>query len=202
MKQRGYFDKFLTMDSETTGLAFDTFDPSIESDGSGYYQSISWGLIVADTTTLQPIDKLYLEIKYDGQAIWSPKAESVHGMSIEHLEHNGVDTETAVVEISNFILDHFGPGIVPCAGHNVATFDIWFMRRLLSPYGVMFKTGNRFIDTNTIGFGCYNTYNSDVLFELMGVTREQHNALEDAEASLTVLRNTRLLYDTMFEDQG
>lgn len=196
-KPRGYFSKLLVMDCETSGLAFKNYDPSIEPDGSGVYQSVSWGLAVVDSTNFKVIDTLYVEIKHNGVAIWSEGAERVHKMSKEYLEENGLSEEDAAVEIGEFILKHFGTNIVRCAGHNVATFDIWFMRRLLEQFDIMFETGNRFVDTNSIGYACYETYTSDQLFELMGVERDTHNAMEDVMACVKVLKNTRHIYNTV-----
>ena len=48
-KPRGYFEKILAMDCETSGLNFNAVDPS---DG---FQSVSWGFAVADAQTLKPI---------------------------------------------------------------------------------------------------------------------------------------------------
>ena len=195
---RGYFPKLLAMDSETSGLSFNGYDPSYDVNKQRAYQAVSWGLVVVDSSTLKQIDELYVEIQFDDKNIWNDKAEKIHGLSREHLSVNGMTELEAVETIGSFVFDHFGSeNLVPCCGHNVSTFDIWFMRRLMDPYDVMFKTGNRFIDTNSIGFACYNTYNSDDLFNLMDVKREMHNSLEDAKACVKVLYNTRKIYDSL-----
>lgn len=195
-KPKGYFSRLLVMDAETSGIAFDSKDPSFNTKMKRYYQSVSWGLIAVDVETLKPIDELYVEIQYDPKYLWNERAEQVHGLSREYLADKGLPELEAVEEIGSFIYDHFGSeDRVPCAGHNVSSFDIHFMRSLLTPYEIMFETGSRFVDTNSIGFACYGTYNSDDLFDMMGIPRDKHNALEDAHASLKVIRNTRLLYD-------
>ena len=197
-KPRGYFEKILVMDAETSGLAFNSVDPSMDPRPGDVYQSVSWGLVVADARTLKPIDKLYVEIKWDGKSAWSDKAQAVHGLTKEYLAEHGLTAEEAACEIASFILDHFSAdSMVPVAGHNAGTFDIFFMRRLLNEFEIMFKTGNRFIDTNTIGFTVFGTFNSDDLFDLIGVKRTEHNALEDAMASLRVLHKTRQLANTI-----
>lgn len=198
MNPKGYFDKFLVMDAETSGIAFDSADPSFHVETQRYYQSVSWGLIVADSETLKPIDELYVEIQHDPKYLWNDGAERVHGLSREYLADKGLPEIKAVEEIGSFVFDHFGEADrVPCAGHNVSSFDIYFMRSLLTPYEIMFETGSRFIDTNSIGFACYGTYNSDDLFSLMGVNRSSHNALEDSHACLKTIRNTRMVYDSV-----
>ncbi len=156
---------------------------------------------MADAQTLKPIDKLYVEIKWDGVSAWSDKAEAVHGLSKAYLTEHGMDEEEAACEIGSFILDHFGPSsIVHVAGHNVATFDMFFLRRLMNKFGIMFKTGNRFIDTNSVGFAAFETFTSDQLFDLVGVKRKEHNALEDAMAVLKVLHRTRKMYSILLGD--
>lgn len=194
-KPRGYYERVLIMDSETTGLALGCPDPSID-DAGNTYQAISWGFIVADSFNYKPIAELYVELKWDGVSLWNTKAEQVHGLSKQYLEEHGLTNEEAIVEILTFIYEHFGLEadptlLVPCAGHNVSSFDIYFLRRLLNQHEVMFKTGNRFIDTNTIGMVCFETFNSEDLFELMGITRDTHNSLDDARACLKILQTTR-----------
>jgi DNA polymerase III epsilon subunit-like protein len=193
---RGYYDKVLSMDCETSGLKFNSIDPS---DG---YQSISWGLIVADAATFKPIDELYVEIQWDGKSNWDKRAEEVHGMSKEYLAKNGVDNESAVADIAEFIFKYWPPDAqtssnrnVRCLGHNVASFDIWFMRRLLEPHGLMFKTGNRYIDTSGVANVLLGTFNSDDMFAELGLAaREKHNSLEDARMTLESARRMRMIF--------
>ena len=198
---KGYFDKILAMDCETSGLNFNSVDPSVG------FQSISWGLIVADAATFKPLDKLYVEIKWDGKSGWTKEAEKIHGLSREYLDKNGMTREEAAGAIGNFVYKHWNPSNdfsyqrnVRCLGHNVATFDIWFMRELLEPFQIMFPTGNRFIDTSSIGFATFGCFTSDEAFELIGVQRKEHNALEDAAAALKLVQTVRTLYNGMIGD--
>jgi hypothetical protein len=197
-KITGKFDKFLCLDCETSGMGFGTGDPSKGSKDGEVYQSVSWGLVVADSETIKPIDKLYLEIKWDGHSTWNNKAEQIHKLSKEHLEQNGMSSEDAACEIASFVLDHFNPKkAINLAGHNIGSFDIFFLRSLLEPFGLMFKTSARLIDTNSIAFAAFNSYTSDQAFELLNVKRDSHNALEDAMASLKVIHATRTLMKTI-----
>jgi DNA polymerase III epsilon subunit-like protein len=194
-KPRGYFEKFLVIDCETTGLCVNGDDPSFDPDTKREYQAISWGLIIVDAKTLKPIEEKYIEIKWNGDAIWDKRAQAVHGLSPEYLEENGLDEEEAVVEIASLIMKYFGPSNpVKTCGHNVTTFDVWFLKRLLRRYDIEVNFGNRHLDTSTIGFVCYEVFNSDDLFDLVGVNRNLHNALEDARASLKVLQTTRAAF--------
>jgi len=202
-KPRGYFKYLLTIDCETTGLNFETDDPS---DGQ---QTVSWGVIVADATTLKPVEDLYVEIKWNEESIrkreedpsFGKKAEKIHGLTQDYLEQNGVTEEEAVTQIANLILKYWGPTVsVRTLGHNVHTFDMPFLRSMFRRVGIELKFGNRHYDTNSLGFMVYETFNSDDLFSIIGFDeRGQHNALEDAHMALKSARVTRKLFKGMFE---
>ncbi len=87
-KQVGYSRFILPMDCETTGL-YKGDDPSIG------HQCVSWGMIVADTETLQPVEELYVEIKFNEHSLAARDKDSsfgeyaankIHGLTYEHLE--------------------------------------------------------------------------------------------------------------------
>ncbi len=198
-RPKGYITKLLVIDAETSGLHFGADDPAIDSKTGQYYQAVSWGIVVADAQTLDIIDELYLEIKWDGESLWSDQAEKIHGLSRAHLEENGVDMADAVAEIASLILDHWGPNSpVMLAGHN-PSFDKAFLNQTLRSEGINIRYAHRMIDTNSVGFTVFGTYNSDDLFEMVGLpTRGKHNALDDAKAALQVLKITRTMADECF----
>lgn len=197
-KPRGYFQYLLAFDCETTGLAFNTDDPSIG------HQPVSWGLIVADAETLKPIEELYVEIKWNEESkkrrqenpSFGKKAEQIHGLTYEYLEQNGISEEEAVVQILNLIVKHWGTDVsVRTLGHNGTTFDLPFFRAMLRRHDFELKFGNRHYDTNTVGFVNFGTYTSDDLFDAVGFdTRENHNALEDARMALEAARIIRTIF--------
>ena len=202
-KPKGWFKYFLTMDCETTGLKFNSDDPSVG------HQAVSWGLIVADSQTLQPVDELYVEIKWNEQSklartanpSFGKKAEEIHGLTFEYLEEYGMDEEDAVVEIGNFIMKYFADGNIRTCGHNVATFDIWFLKRLFRRFDIELKFGSRHIDTSSLGFVNFNVYNSDQLFDEVGFdARGQHNALGDARMTLEAARIMRIIFQAGLEE--
>lgn len=196
-KPRGYLTRLLGIDCETSGLFFNGDNPALGDGTQGYYQAVSWGLVVINAETLQPIEKLYLEVKWDGKSIWSPKAEAVHGLSKAHLEEHGVSRTEAVEEIGNLILNHWGPSSPVCVlGHN-PSFDLSFLKADLRSEGLEVRFGSKVVDTNSIGFAVFNTHNSDDLFELVGVKRGEHNALDDALAALKVVQTVRKLSDRL-----
>lgn len=202
-KPRGYIEKLLVIDSETSGMALGSDDPSFDPSTGETYQSIAWGLIVADAFTLEPVEKLYVEIKWNGESVWSAKAQAIHGLSLEHLEEHGVSEEEAVIAIASLILKYWGPDSpVHLGGHNVATFDLPFLRRLLRSQGLEIKFGHKYVDSNSIGFATFGTHNSDDLFEAVGCPARdphKHNALVDAENSLEAMRTVKQLFNACLE---
>lgn len=194
-------EQILVVDCETSGMSFSSDDPSHNPTTDETYQSVSWGLIVADATTFEPIERLYVEIKWNGESEWSSKAQEVHGLSLEYLEANGMTEEDAVVAIASLILKYWGPdSAVSLAGHNVGTFDLPFLRRLLRSHGIEIKFAHRHVDSSSVGLATFGTFTSNGLFEAVGCeARGKHNALDDAENSLTALRTVKQLFNACLE---
>lgn len=192
IKPQGWFDKFLVIDCETSGLNFDHSNPDI-TDG---YQSVSWGLIVSDMKTMKPIDELYVEIKWDGESKWHWKAEKTHGLTKEYLDKHGLDQEEAAIEIAQFIGTHFDVNdTIICMGHNVARFDIPFLKKLLLKYDFPYSFSHRCIDSSSLAVMTIGTFTSQAMFDELGIERgEVHNALEDARATLSACRIIRKLF--------
>jgi hypothetical protein len=201
-KPRGYFEKILAMDCETTGLAVNRDDPSFNPDTGEEYQSVSWGFIVANAQTLQPIEKMYLEIQWNGTSVWDSRAQKIHGLSKEHLQQNGFTELEAVEAIGTLIMKHWGPTVrIGTLGHNVATFDLWFLKRLFRRHGIELSFGSRHVDTSSIGFVNWNVFTSDQLFEAVGFdARGDHNALADAEMSLDAARMTKEIFNKCIDN--
>ena len=198
---KGYFKYILAVDSETTGLN----KVKNEGDVSDGHQAVSWGLIVADAETLIPVEKLYLEVKWNEQSKrrkeldpeFGVTASSIHGLSYSYLEENGIDEADAVVQILELILKYWGPtNELKCLGHNVSEFDIPFMKSMFKRYGVDVKFANRQYDTNSIGWAMTGSFTSDAFFSTMGFdTRESHNSLEDASMALESTRRLRVIWN-------
>ena len=196
----GSLDYILAIDAETTVLLFGADDPS---EG---HQAVSWGIIVADAKTLQPVEKLYVEIKWNELSKQKKKedptfgcaAAKIHGLTFNHLEQNGVDEEEAALLIATLILKYWGPTVtVKTLGHNVHSFDVPFLRAMFRRQGIDVRFGGRHYDTNSAGFIALETYNSDDLFTTIGYdTRQGHNALQDAEMALGSARAIRLIVTT------
>lgn len=193
----GYFKYCLAIDCETTGLAKGEIDPTLCSKTGKYYQAISFGVVILETETLKEIESLYVEIKWDGKSEWSIEAENIHGLSKKYLEENGVDEEDAVGMIGELILKYFDPSkTIPLLGHNVATFDRYFLDRLFKKYGIYLNFGARHIDSSTIGFTLFNLFHSDQIFQKIGLQdRGKHNSLEDIRHTIEVVRTARTLWE-------
>lgn len=198
-KPRGYTTKLLAIDAETSGLFKRKDNPCVDLITKQYYQAVSWGMAVVDTTTFDILDELYLEIKWDGISLWDNQAQSIHGLSKEYLETNGVSRSEAVEAIGNLIINHWGPDIpVYLMGHN-PSFDLAFLKNDLRSEGLEVKFTHRMIDVNSVGFTVYNTYTSDELYELMGFpVRTKHNSLEDVKYAVNTLKITRKIADSYF----
>ena len=66
-------------------------------------------------------------------------------------------------------------------------------------FDIELKFGARHIDTNSVGFVNWETFNSDDLFEMVGFDqRGHHNALDDARMALEAARQTRVLFKSIF----
>jgi hypothetical protein len=203
-RPRGAFDFLLGMDCETTGLCTNQANPVFNPSTGERHQAVSWGLIVASAETLKPIEKLYLEIKWNKTSLkqrandpeWGLKAESIHGLTLDYLEENGISEQTAVEQMGELILKYWGPkGNIRTLGHNVMTFDLPFFRDIFERHGIELAFGNRHYDTNSIGFATFGTFNSDDLFEAVGFEkRGDHNALTDAEQALEATRRIRTIF--------
>ncbi len=203
-KPRGYFEKLLAIDCETTGLCLNHESPVFNPKTGERHQTVSWGIIVADALTLKPIDELYVEVKWNKaskaqrkeDSSFGKRAEEVHGLEFAYLEKNGVSEEEAVVQIGNLIVNHWGPTVsIRTLGHNVHLFDLPFLRDLFERNEVPLSFGNRHYDTNSIGFATFGTFNSDDLFDCVGFEkRGDHNALEDARQALEATRIVRTIF--------
>lgn len=203
-KPVGYFDFVLAIDCETTGVCFSS-DSAVHNEATGErHQTVSWGVLVVDATKLNIIEELYIEIAWnkisiaqrDADPTFGKEAESVHGLTKEYLDEHGITEEEAVVKILNLVAKYWGAETsIVTLGHNVHTFDMVFLRDLVRRQGIELRLNNRHIDTNSIGFANWQTYNSDQLFDLMGFEqRTDHNALEDIKMTLAALRASRLIF--------
>ena len=188
-------DKVLVIDWESSGSSYESLDETFRR-----FQGVSFGLIIADSQTFQPLKTLYREIKFEADKYeWSDKAEEIHGLTREYLEGNGVTAEEAAIDFATFILENFGTGkVVPC-GHNV-DFDVGATNQLLQRFNIHLNFHHMKIDTAPLGFVTLGLNRSDDLFGFFaGTDRKSHNALEDAGLCLLALRTVREVFNEFVE---
>lgn len=192
----------LCIDWETSGASWGK-DSSID------HQGVSIGAVVFDAATFEPVQKLYLMIKFDSDKYtWSIDAERIHGLTKEHLDENGVDQADAAAMLATLILDYFSTGKVMFMGHN-AEFDISFTNQLLQTIGIEFSKEKKtdadgwiqlhhvVLDTAAVGFVSMGLFKSDLLFDAVGLEeRKEHNALTDALYTLQTAQRIRMLVET------
>lgn len=188
--------KILVVDTETGGL-----DPVSES-------ILSLGACVLDTDSGEVEDKFYVLIHED-PIIANPKALAVNGLSIEDIQEHGVSPSVAITMLGEFMRKH-GLRKPMLAGHNIAGFDMGFIRRLYKQAGVKFLPFDyHVLDTMSVAvllraFGHLpvERVTLDNLCQHFGINIRdggegaQHNALEDAVATAKLLQALQVFIGT------
>jgi len=155
------------------------------------HQPISCGAIIVDTKTLQSVKEIYLECRFEEDRFeWSNSAEKIHGLSPKYLatQLNMKDTAAKLLE---FLLPYFKQkDAITIIGHN-PQFDSKCLDLWMKEIGIELRQSHRKLDTFSLGFGLFGAQTSDDLFKLVGVERAQHNALEDAQATLAAVQLSR-----------
>jgi DNA polymerase III epsilon subunit-like protein len=173
----------LAIDWETSGYSTPNY--------AAKHQGISFGAIIFDVRTLEPVEKLYVEIKFDPKYIWDSGAEKVHGITREHLAKNGVTQEEAAFLLAGLVVKYIGTEDVLMLGHNVY-FDKAFTIQLLDAAGIEFKYHQSVIDTRSIATVLMELTYSDDIFATLGLPpRGKHNAMEDIEYTLETVRRIK-----------
>ena len=175
----------LGLDTETSGFSLPNF--------ASKHQMISYGAVIVDNESLEIVDALYNEIKFDDtKYIWDAGAEAIHGLSREHLSKNGLSSMDAACALAEFMLKYFGPDpSIMLIGHN-PKFEVAFMKQLLEPLEIMPNLYDRMIDTSVLGFTAFNNTKSDFIFNKLGFEdRGTHNALEDLFLTVGAVKKFR-----------
>lgn len=183
----------LGIDWETSGAdwGFRYDDYSKQSS----YQGISFGAVVFETETFEPVETLYREIHFDANKYqWTEQAEAIHGLSRTHLLRNGVPSEEAACDLAELVLKYWGPNpFVVMLAHRL-DFDLHYTKQLLEPYELMFNRDGVKLDTCGTAFALLGIHKSDKLFDFLGLEgRGKHNALEDILMTLEAMRTMRLI---------
>lgn len=177
------------IDWETTGADFDS------GQSANRYQGISYGAVIADSETLEPIETLYRELHFDETKYkWTDGAEKIHGLSREHLAMNGVSREDGLIDLLELIAKYIGAGNKICLGGHNVSFDLDFTNQLANDHDVKLVYHHVMIETSQLAFVAIGMYRSDDVFPFFcGETRDKHNALDDALQSLAVARGIKQL---------
>jgi DNA polymerase III epsilon subunit-like protein len=191
LEQRN-LSRILFVDFETSGYHKDNYE---DRSNKYEYQIVSIGAIVVSSGSWKAIDKFYTEVQWNGESKWDPQAEHIHGLSKQHLAEHGVPEEEALVAFAEFVAKNIDTTKqLTLGGHNVSTFDRHFLVSWFDKYQIPLQLSGRAIDTYTLGKVLFNAENSNELFELVGTTRKSHNALEDVELALKVVRMVSKLF--------
>jgi DNA polymerase III epsilon subunit-like protein len=173
----------LAIDWETSGYSLPNY--------ASKHQGISYGAIVFDVKTLEPVESLYREIHFNSKYIWDAGAEKVHGISREHLAKNGVSQEDAAFELVNLVNKYLGNDSVMILGHRVH-FDKAFTNQLLDVAGLEFTYHPSTIDSCSMATILLEQTFSEDIFKTLGLpARGIHNALEDITYTLAAVKKMK-----------
>lgn len=190
----------LALDCETSGLVSGkkSINPARDAKTGEAYQAIAWGLVVVDFDTFEPVEMASYKIRFNSSKFtWNDRAEKVHGLSRDQLEHEGMDEEDFAVAFCELIIKYWGTSTpVITLGHNV-NFDLCFIRDQLERHGLSVHFSNRVLDTNTLGMVLANITGSENLFQHFGLpARGSHDPLEDILMTLIAAKGFRDLYQS------
>ena len=174
----------LGMDWETSGFSV--------PDYAAKHQGISFGAIIFDFKSLDPVEELYREVKFDAtKYLWDAGAERVHGLSQAHLAQHGVTQEEAAVDLANLVIKYFSTEDIILLGHRVH-FDRAFTQQLTESQGIFINYHPTTLDSASIGAVLMETSKSEEIFQTMGMPpRKAHNSLEDIKYTLESLKRMK-----------
>lgn len=179
------------------GIDWETSGSSWDDDSTKDFQGVSFGAVVFELATFEPVETLYREIKFDETKYkWQASAEKVHGLSREHLAANGVSQEEAATALMEMFIKYFAPDErVFIIGHHT-DFDIKFTAQLLDQFGIMFQIGATIMDTAGTGLINFGIHKSEDLFQFLGLpARTTHNALEDILLTVQAAQMMRAIFN-------
>ncbi len=181
----------LWLDFETSGADFDSGETFKK------YQGISFGAVIADSETLEEVDSLYCEMKFDPVYTWTEGAEKIHGLSREYLAEHGMDRDDALTLLLELITKYIGAGNKVCIGGHNVEFDIRALNQLTEDVvekGFTIPIHHVKLETSGAAFIAIGKYRSDDVFTFFGgAERQAHNALDDARLALASARGIKQL---------
>ena len=175
------------------------FGMAIDYETSGYilpdytskHQGISFGAIIFDVSTFEPVEELYREIKFNPKYEWNNGAEKVHSLSREYLEEHGVSQEEAACDLANLVVKYMGTDEIILLGHRV-NFDKAFTIQLMDTVDIKFNYHPTIFDTCAFASAFMELAYSDSLFKVLGLPdRKAHNAMEDIRMTLLSMKKMK-----------
>jgi len=175
--------RIIVLDVETGG--FDSTTDSILSLGA---------VVLDDDGTI--VDSFHTLIQEE-EINANEGALKVNGLTIERLREQGLSPRMTVTLFTEFIRRNSLPSRPTLAGHNIAGFDMGFIRRLYRLAGARMSFDYHVLDTMSAALllkwaGRLPVANVklDTLikhFDIVGREGEEHNALEDATLTAKLL---------------
>lgn len=173
----------LAIDWETSGYSVPNYAEK--------HQGLSFGAIIFDVKSLEAVETIYHEIKFDPKYEWSAGAERVHGLTRDYLAKNGCEQEEAAVSLVNMVMKYIGTEDVMLLGHRVH-FDRAFTQQLTESQGIFLNYHPTTIDTASMATILLETSKSDEVFSILGLPpRGAHNSLEDIMFTLDAVRKMK-----------
>jgi DNA polymerase III epsilon subunit-like protein len=190
-------------DCETSGLNWGYEEACSNIKVCQDYQSVQWGFVAVDATTLETLGEKKINIKWNGVAKWTQGAEKIHGLSKEWLEENGVTEEEAIVEMVEFwseYVDLSNP--IFFMGHHWRSFDHFFLEDLFIRHEVEgVKFSHKVLDTYSLAMGTLGLSSSDDIFKAVGLNnRTTHDALEDAQMTVEAFKRIRRIWKKLLQN--
>ena len=146
--------------------------------------------------SLEAVETIYHEIKFNDKYQWSTGAEKVHGLSRLYLAKNGIEQQEAALSLVNLIVKYIGTDDVMLMGHRVH-FDRAFTQQLTESIDIQLSYHPTTLDTASMATVLLEMSRSDDVFEAMGLPkRSAHNALEDIMYTLESVRKMKEYFIT------
>lgn len=176
------------------GIDWETSGYSVP-DYASQHQGISYGAIVFELKTLEPVVEIYQELQFDSTRYkWDAKAERIHGLTQEHLKKNGTTQEESATLLCNTVLEYMGTEPVLIMGHRVH-FDKAFTDQLTNTIGIKLDFHPTTIDTASLSTALMEMSRSEDVFQTLGLPpRAKHNALEDIRYTLASVQRIKELF--------
>ena len=173
----------LAIDWETSGYSLPDYAKS--------HQGILFGAIIFDVRTLEPVEELYREIKFDPKYQWSDGAQKIHGLSREYLNANGISQEEAAGDLGSLVLKFINTEDVMLLGHRV-NFDKAFTIQLMDSLNLSFNYHPTVIDSCAMATILMEMTYSEDIFQTLGLpARGKHNSLEDIQYTLKSIKKMK-----------